>query len=392
MPPHFHLKCLGSPELRSPSGDPVKFRTRKPLALLLYLAVEPRHPHRRDRLADLLWPKGSALEGRHSVATALSVLRGKLGRPGAGDHSRSGPFHLRRSGARPGPARPGRRSGGRIHSVARCRRLPRGFRNRRCAGISDVAGPAARPASSLAARGLHPADGPLSPHWGFPPHRGAGRPAAGTRRSQRRRDPRQDGGPGPGRRPPGCVAIVRTMAAAPERRAGSAALGADRRDGHSAAATGLGADPGGAPCPRSSPIAGKVAVSSVAAIQYQTLYEVWERTMRSQARHALILGDSGHRQEHPGRATGHRGAGSRAPPPPGSSATSSSGTFPTRRSGDWFAGCWTGPRSPAHHPSGWPSLRRWCRTSRRGLPGSLRYRKLRARPPGSVLPRRSTSS
>ena len=79
MPPHFYLKCLGNPELRSPSGDPVKFRTRKPLALLLYLAVEPRHPHRRDRLADLLWPKGSALEGRHSVATALSVLRGKLG-------------------------------------------------------------------------------------------------------------------------------------------------------------------------------------------------------------------------------------------------------------------------------------------------------------------------
>ncbi|HTG84511.1 MAG TPA: AAA family ATPase, partial [Gemmatimonadales bacterium] len=79
MPPHYYLKCLGNPELRSPSGDPVKFRTRKPLALLLYLAVEPRHPHRRDRLADLLWPKGSALEGRHSVATALSVLRGKLG-------------------------------------------------------------------------------------------------------------------------------------------------------------------------------------------------------------------------------------------------------------------------------------------------------------------------
>jgi hypothetical protein len=39
MPPHFYLKCLGSPELRSPAGDPVKFRTRKPLALLLYLAV-----------------------------------------------------------------------------------------------------------------------------------------------------------------------------------------------------------------------------------------------------------------------------------------------------------------------------------------------------------------
>ena len=79
MPPHFYLRCLGIAELRSPSGGPVKFRTRKPLALLFYLAVEPRQPHRRDRLADLLWPKASVLEGRHSVATALSVLRGKLG-------------------------------------------------------------------------------------------------------------------------------------------------------------------------------------------------------------------------------------------------------------------------------------------------------------------------
>ena len=43
------------------------------------MAVEPRQRHRRDRLADLLWPKASVVEGRHSVATALSVLRGKFG-------------------------------------------------------------------------------------------------------------------------------------------------------------------------------------------------------------------------------------------------------------------------------------------------------------------------
>ncbi|MFN8652298.1 MAG: AAA family ATPase [Gemmatimonadales bacterium] len=49
------------------------------MALLAFLAVEPRQPHRRERLADLLWPDASPAEGRHSLATALSVLRGKLG-------------------------------------------------------------------------------------------------------------------------------------------------------------------------------------------------------------------------------------------------------------------------------------------------------------------------
>ena len=49
------------------------------MALLVFLAVEPRQPHRRERLADLLWPDASPSEGRHSLATALSVIRGKLG-------------------------------------------------------------------------------------------------------------------------------------------------------------------------------------------------------------------------------------------------------------------------------------------------------------------------
>ena len=77
-PPHT-LRCLGVPELRGPGGEPIRFRTRKHLALLVYLAVEPRRRHRRDRLADLLWPEASPAEGRHSLATALSVLRGKMG-------------------------------------------------------------------------------------------------------------------------------------------------------------------------------------------------------------------------------------------------------------------------------------------------------------------------
>jgi DNA-binding SARP family transcriptional activator/tetratricopeptide (TPR) repeat protein len=63
-----------------PTGEPVRFRVKKHLALLAYLAVEPTAPHRRDALADFLWPQASASEGRHSLATALSVLRARLGR------------------------------------------------------------------------------------------------------------------------------------------------------------------------------------------------------------------------------------------------------------------------------------------------------------------------
>ncbi|MEO8452251.1 MAG: AAA family ATPase [Gemmatimonadota bacterium] len=76
--PYF-LKCLGIPELRSPDGEPVKFRVRKHLALLVYLAVESRAQHDRDRLVELLWPRSPWRRARHSLATALSILRKTLG-------------------------------------------------------------------------------------------------------------------------------------------------------------------------------------------------------------------------------------------------------------------------------------------------------------------------
>jgi DNA-binding SARP family transcriptional activator/tetratricopeptide (TPR) repeat protein/type II secretory pathway predicted ATPase ExeA len=75
------LRCLGQPALFASNGEPIRFRTRKHLALLVYIAVENRS-HRRDRLAELLWPKVSGTEARHSLATALSVLRPRLGLDG----------------------------------------------------------------------------------------------------------------------------------------------------------------------------------------------------------------------------------------------------------------------------------------------------------------------
>src|SRR3954451_7299008 len=78
MEPQRYLRCLGQPALFTGAGEPIRFRTRKHLALLVYLAVEQR-TQRRDRLAELLWPRVSANEARHSLATALSVLRPRVG-------------------------------------------------------------------------------------------------------------------------------------------------------------------------------------------------------------------------------------------------------------------------------------------------------------------------
>ncbi len=80
MPARLFLRCLGAPELRDAGGEVVKFRVRKHLALLVYLACERRTVHRRERLVDLLWPAARPAEGRHSLATAISVLRARLGR------------------------------------------------------------------------------------------------------------------------------------------------------------------------------------------------------------------------------------------------------------------------------------------------------------------------
>ncbi len=93
----FTLRCLGRPELVDSGGVRVQLRTRKHLALLIYLAIEPKVAQRRDRLVDLLWSAAAPPEGRHSLSTALSMLRGKLGRAaieGGRDHVRLAAPHL----------------------------------------------------------------------------------------------------------------------------------------------------------------------------------------------------------------------------------------------------------------------------------------------------------
>lgn len=79
MEPRFELRCLGDPVLLASDGQPVKIRVRKHLALLIYLAVERGTRHRREHLADLLWPNLSENDGKHSVATAVTAIRSAFG-------------------------------------------------------------------------------------------------------------------------------------------------------------------------------------------------------------------------------------------------------------------------------------------------------------------------
>jgi DNA-binding SARP family transcriptional activator len=57
---------------------PVRLRTQKQLALLVYFAIEGRAPVRRDRLADLLWSGVALREARHSMGCAISALRNRV--------------------------------------------------------------------------------------------------------------------------------------------------------------------------------------------------------------------------------------------------------------------------------------------------------------------------
>jgi DNA-binding SARP family transcriptional activator/tetratricopeptide (TPR) repeat protein len=62
------------------AGEQVGFRTRKHLALLVRLALEPGKQFTRDYLADLLWPDAAPKLANHSLAQGLSVIKAKIAR------------------------------------------------------------------------------------------------------------------------------------------------------------------------------------------------------------------------------------------------------------------------------------------------------------------------
>ena len=77
------LRLLGPPEA-SLEGLPVRFRIKKELALLCYLAAEGgRHPRRE--LAELLWPESEERHARADLRAVLHKLRKTLREDGAHD-------------------------------------------------------------------------------------------------------------------------------------------------------------------------------------------------------------------------------------------------------------------------------------------------------------------
>ena len=70
MESRLSLRCLGEPVLSGPDGEPVRFKVRKHLALLVFLAVEDKARHHRDRLAELGWEVRDSAEGPSLVPKA----------------------------------------------------------------------------------------------------------------------------------------------------------------------------------------------------------------------------------------------------------------------------------------------------------------------------------
>jgi len=69
------LGLLGGFQLRLGGGARVLIPSKKAQALLAYLALQPRQPHFRDKLATLLWSEMAERQARHGLRQALVSLR-----------------------------------------------------------------------------------------------------------------------------------------------------------------------------------------------------------------------------------------------------------------------------------------------------------------------------
>jgi len=89
MMAHLSLSLLGSFRATL-DGQPIKsFKSNKVRALLVYLAVESDRPHRRERLAGLLWPDWPDKDALSNLRYSLSDLRRAIG-----DRAADPPFLL----------------------------------------------------------------------------------------------------------------------------------------------------------------------------------------------------------------------------------------------------------------------------------------------------------
>src|SRR5687768_16592392 len=76
---HLSLALLGPLQLTLDARPVAGFAYDKVRALLVYLVVEADRPHRRDTLAELLWPEQPQRAARDSLRQALASLRQAIG-------------------------------------------------------------------------------------------------------------------------------------------------------------------------------------------------------------------------------------------------------------------------------------------------------------------------
>jgi DNA-binding SARP family transcriptional activator len=78
MSPHgtrLEILLLGPMQVDLEGNPPPQLTADKVRALLAYLAVNPEQPHRREKLAGLLWPESPESAARASLRNALTKLR-----------------------------------------------------------------------------------------------------------------------------------------------------------------------------------------------------------------------------------------------------------------------------------------------------------------------------
>jgi DNA-binding SARP family transcriptional activator/predicted ATPase len=85
--PGLSIRLLGPFQVTLDGEAVVSFRSDKVRALLAYLCVEAEGPHRREKLAGLLWPDWPERSARTNLRQALANLRQVIG-----DHAATPPF------------------------------------------------------------------------------------------------------------------------------------------------------------------------------------------------------------------------------------------------------------------------------------------------------------
>jgi DNA-binding SARP family transcriptional activator len=77
--PHISMRLFGSLQCTRDQEDLVGLESDKVRALLAYLLVEAERPHRRKKLAGLLWPDWPEQAARANLRRALANLRHVIG-------------------------------------------------------------------------------------------------------------------------------------------------------------------------------------------------------------------------------------------------------------------------------------------------------------------------